>query len=359
MTRSRPSVALAVLALALLSAAGIGAFSWWGSVRFVETTNNAYVRADIVRVSAQIEGYVSEVIAEDNQTVAAGDLLVRIQPDTFEARLNESRADLTRAEANVVGIARRLQRQQSLISQAEANLDAAAADHALSKSELERARGLVAENFASAQQYERAIAEEERSRAIVAAARANQLAAQQELAVLDVERESLAAEVEQKKAALRLREIELAYTAVRAPISGKIGNRSAQTGQFVRPGMHLLAIVPMNEVWIEANFKETQLARVTPGQPVKIAIDSFPGATIEGRVESLSPASGAEFSLLPPQNASGNFSKIVQRIPIRIALPERHALSGLLRPGMSAVVSIDTADGDAGQDGSALASSSN
>ncbi len=356
MTRSRQSLALAIFGGAILLAAGIGVVSWWTSARHIESTNNAYVRADIVRVSAQVEGHIAEVAARDNQQVLAGDLLIRIQPDAFEARRNEGRADLARAQANVEQISRRLQRQQSLIGEAEANLDAATADHALAKSELDRAQGLVAENVTSAQRYDRAAAEEQRSRAAVAAARAHLLAAKQELGVLEVERESLKAEIDQKSAALRLLEIELAYTEVRAPISGMVGNRSAQTGQFVRPGMQLLAIVPMDNVWVEANFKETQLANLAPGQSVKVAIDSFPDVAIEGRVESLSPASGAEFSLLPPQNASGNFSKIVQRIPVRIAIPERHALSGLLRPGMSAVVSVDTSGGRASQSGSALAS---
>ena len=341
----RPQTAgVALLLVLVVLLGGYWGVSWWTSARFTESTNNAYVRADIVRVSAQVEGHISEVLAQDNERVEAGSILVRIQPDAFEARVNQGRADLARAEANVEGITRKLDLQQSLIREAEADLDAAIAGHALAAGELERARGLIAENVASAQHFDRAIAEEKRTSARVAGARAHLLAVQQELDVLAIERQALQAEADLKAAAVRLLEIDVGYTNVRAPISGIVGNRTARTGQFVRPGMHLLAVVPVTDVWIEANFKETQLTRMAPGQPVTITIDTYPGITVNGRIQSMSPASGAEFSLLPPENATGNFSKVVQRIPIRIALPKDHDLAGKLRPGMSAVVSVNTRD---------------
>lgn len=321
-------------------------WSWWTTTQFTESTNNAYIRADITTVSAQVEGYVEAVLAQDNQRVRKGDVLVRLQPDTFRARVAQGEAELEKARSAINMIATKLSLQDSLIDEAKAQLDAARAAHDLATAELERAKGLVADNIASAQRYEGAVAAELRTRAEVTGARAHLDGARQQLDVLRMERLTLDAEAKEKVAALNLREIELSYTEVRAPIDGIIGNKSARTGQFVRPGMHLLAIVPSDRPWVIANFKETQLTNMKPGQMVQITVDSYPDVELEGRIESLSPASGAEFSLLPPENATGNFSKIVQRIPIKITLDDTNALNGelagALRPGMSVIVSVDT-----------------
>lgn len=317
-------------------------WSWWDDARHLESTNNAYVRADITTVSAQVEGYIVDVLFRDNQNIQAGDVLVRIQPDAFQARVSQGEAELAQAQASIEMIATKLSLQESLIAQAKADLDAAIAAHNLSKSELERAKGLVADNVATAQRYESTVATELKARAEVSGARAHLKGVQQQLEVLSMERLTLDAEAREKEASLRLLQIELDYTEVRAPISGVVGNKTAQMGQFVRPGLHLLAIVPDDPPWIIANFKETQLTNMEPGQTARITVDSYPDVELWGRVESLSPASGAEFSLLPPENATGNFSKIVQRIPIKIVLEENNPIHGKLRPGMSVVVDVDT-----------------
>lgn len=354
--RNPKSLAITVLSILVLGLAGYWGITWWTVGQFTENTNNAYVRTDITTVSARVEGQVEDVFVQDNQRVSKGDLIVRIQQETFKARLAQGRADLEKAEATLNALDSKLALQSSLIAEARAEFDAVMADHDLAKGELERAKGLVADNVTSAQRYDIAVAEELRARARVAGARAHTSAVQQERDILEKERKALAAEVNEKKAAFDLLEINLTYTEIIAPVDGIVGNKTVRTGQFVRPGTHLMALVPTETPWIVANFKETQLTRMKPGQQVEISVDTYPDVTLKGLIESLSPASGAEFSLLPPENATGNFSKIVQRIPIKITLPDNHALDGLLRPGMSVVVSVDTREGNFQSGSSALAS---
>ncbi|NKB43908.1 MAG: HlyD family efflux transporter periplasmic adaptor subunit [Alphaproteobacteria bacterium] len=356
MTKNPRSIVLSTFVTIVLGLLGYWGLSWWMVGRHTESTNNAYVRTDITTVSARIEGQIESVLVDDNQRVEKGDLLARIQQDAFKARLAQGAADLEKAEATINAIDSKLTLQGSLIEEAQADLDAVLADHALAKGELERAKGLVADNVTSAQRYDIAVAEELRARAKVAGARAHLSAAGTERDILDMERRALTAEANEKTAALDLLRIDLAYTEVRAPVDGIIGNRSIRTGQFVRPGMHLMALVPTDTPWIVANFKETQLTYMQPGQSVEISIDTYPDVTLNGRIESVSPASGAEFSLLPPENATGNFSKIVQRVPIKIVLPDGHALKGRLRPGMSAIVNVDTRESGSSSGSSALAS---
>ncbi|MBT5242550.1 MAG: HlyD family secretion protein [Rhodospirillaceae bacterium] len=356
MTKNPRSLALSAFAAVALGLIGYWGLSWWIVGRHTENTNNAYVRADITTVSARVEGQIEDVLVDDNQRVAKGDLLARIQQDAFKARLAQGVADLEKAEATTKAIDSKLTLQGSLIEEAQADLDAVMADQALAIGELERAKGLMAENATSAQRYDISVAEDLRARAKVAGARAHLAAARTERDILDMERWALTAEAGEKTAALDLLNIDLAYTEVRAPIDGIVGNRSVRTGQFVRPGMHLMALVPTDTPWIVANFKETQLTRMHPGQPVEVTVDTYPDVVLNGRIESVSPASGAEFSLLPPENATGNFSKIVQRVPIKIVLPDGHALKGLLRPGMSVIVNVDTREGERSLGSGALAS---
>jgi len=342
MLRNPNAIAIAVLIVLILGIGGYWAIDWWTYGRYRESTNNAYIRADITAVSARVEGYVDDVLVEDNQAVKAGDLLVRLQQDTFLARIAQGRADLDKAIAEVETVASRLGLQDNLIEEAQAKLEAMTADHELAVVDLERAKGLVADNVASAQRFDTAVAEELRARARESGARANLKAVRQERNVLKMERLALSAEADEKAAALELLQIDLSHTDVRAPIDGIVGNRSTRMGQFVRPGSHLMAVVPVDTLWVVANFKETQLTTMEAGQTADISVDTFPDVTLQGSVQSLSPASGAEFSLLPPQNATGNFSKIVQRIPIKITLDGDHPLFQSLRPGMSVVVSVDT-----------------
>ncbi len=348
MTKNPTALAISALSLAVLGIGGYWIADWWTSGRYTESTNNAYIRADITTASSRVEGYVDDVLVEDNQVVKAGDLLVRMQQDAFQARLAQGRADLAKAIAAVETVASRLGLQNNLIDEAQAELEAMTADHELSVVELERAKGLVADNVASVQRFDIAVAENLRARARESGARANLAAVRQEREVLEMERLALSAETDEKAAALELLQIELSQTEVRAPIDGIVGNRTVRLGQFVRPGSHLMAIVPVDTLWVVANFKETQLTTMNTGQPANITVDTYPDVILRGTVQSLSPASGAEFSLLPPQNATGNFSKIVQRIPIKITFDGDHPLYKSLRPGMSVVVSVDTRSGKTG-----------
>lgn len=356
MPKTPKSLALSTFGVIVLGLVGYWGLSWWVVGRHTESTNNAYVRADITTVSARVEGQIEDVLVDDNQRVAKGDLLARIQQDAFKARLAQGVADLEKAEATINAIDSKLTLQGSLIEEAQADLDAVMADQALAFGELERAKGLMAENATSAQRYDIAVAEDLRSRAKVAGARAHLAAARTERDILEMERRALTAEAGEKTAALDLLKIDLTYTEVRAPVDGIVGNRSIRIGQFVRPGMHLMALVPTDTPWVVANFKETQLTRMHPGQPVDVTVDTYPDIVLNGRIESVSPASGAEFSLLPPENATGNFSKIVQRVPIKIVLPDNHALKGLLRPGMSVIVDVDTREAGRSPGSGALAS---
>lgn len=316
--------------------------NWWFVSRFIESTNNAYVRAEITRVSSQVEGYVQEVFVKDNQKVNKKDILAIIQPEEFQARLSQGQANLKKAESEARAVTYKISLQESIIKESKSDLDALIADSNLAKRELERAKGLVKENAASIKLFDKAVAEDTRAKARVEGAKANHTGANKQKEILEIELSALNAEISQKSSAVDLLEISLSRTQIRAPISGFIGNRLIRVGQFVRPGTHLLAIVPDKLIWIEANFKETQLKRIKKGQQVRMKVDSYPNEELFGRVESLAPASGAEFSLLPPENATGNFSKIVQRIPIKIFLEEGFITSGRFKPGMSVTVEVNT-----------------
>ena len=309
LTSKNTLIATATTLIFLVLAYFIG--NWWFISQFIESTNNAYVRAEITRVSSQIEGYVQEILVQDNQKVNKNDILAIIQPDEFQARLSQGKANLEKAKSQAQVVASKINLQESIIKEAKSDLDALIADRKLAMRELERAKGLVKENAASIKLYDKAIAEDTRANAQVEGARAHLTGVNKQKEILEIELSAIRSEITQKSSAVDLLEISLSRTLIRAPISGFIGNRSIRLGQFVRPGTHLLAIVPDKLIWIEANFKETQLRRITKGQKVRIKVDSYPNEELFGKVESLAPASGAEFSLLPPENATGNFSKIV------------------------------------------------
>jgi membrane fusion protein (multidrug efflux system) len=331
-----------VLALAALAAGGAGGLYWWQAGRFLESTDNAYVEADISVVSPKVQGYVRDVRVSDNQRVAAGDVLVTIDDRDFAARAAEAEAQLQAQQAAVGTIDREIVQEQAVIAEAEAAVASADADRRRAQQDLARYRLLTEKMAASQQRLETAEAEARKSDAGLTKAKAALAAERNRLPVLDSEKREAEAKLAQLRAALELARIDLEDTVIRAPVDGVVGNRSAQIGQLVKPGTQLLAVVPLPNVYVVANFKETQVERMRVGQTVSIAVDAFPGSAIEGRVESFAPASGSEFSLLPPENATGNFTKIVQRLPVRIAVPATNTLAGLLRPGLSVVAEVDT-----------------
>lgn len=329
-----------------LSAAYFG-HRYWMNGRFIEATDNAYVRGDIVAVAPKVPGYVVEVAVTDNQHVEAGDLLFRIDPADYEARRAQSLAALSAARAARITLNEERALQGALINEARAGVTAASAEAERAARDRERADNLVRDGWTTQQRHDRVVASETRARAAVQQAEAGLAARQQRLEVLSAEAGRLDAAIDQAFAQLRLADIALNDSEVRAPVSGVVGNRHVEVGHYARPGAPLLSIVPLHEVWVVANFKETQLQGMTPGQPVTVRVDTFGGKEFTGRIESLAPASGAEFSLLPPDNATGNFVRVVQRIPVKIVLDEDAMIAAGLRPGMSAEVRIDTRGEDA------------
>jgi len=315
---------------------------WWQTGRHLESTNNAYVTGDITAFSPRISGYVRKVLVDDNQLVSEGQALVHIDDREYRARVERVKAVVLRKKTGLQNIEHRRVLQIALIEEAEAATNAYQADLVKTSKDLVRAKQLVSEGWVSKQGEDYATADEHRARATLTSSRAATTAARQKLAVLESEKSQLTAEIAEAEAELSLAEIDLNATIIRAPTSGTVGNRRVRTGEYVRPGTKLLALVPLDNVWVIANFKETELTKMTPGQDAEVMVDTYPDVVINGKVNSFSPASGAEFSLLPPENATGNFTKVVQRIPVKITLPDDHLLTGKIVPGMSVVVTVDT-----------------
>ena len=351
-------IILPVVALALGASGG---WYWWNVLRFLQSTDDAYVQSDVSLISPKVEGYIKEVRAADNQEVAEGAVLFVIDDRDFAAKVAQAEAAVATEEAMVLTYGGRLDLQRALIEEAQATLNSAEADLARAQQDYKRYSALLTTDFASHQRFEQAEADARKAEAGVARSRATLAAAQNQLAVLRSQRHEEEGRRQQARATLQLAQNDLDNTVIRAPISGVAGNRAGQVGQYVKAGTQLLSLVPLSRVYVTANFKETQLTHMRPGQLAEVSVDAYPDLTLEGRIESFAPASGAQFSLLPPDNATGNFTKIVQRVPVRIALPADSRLAGLLRPGLSVTVTIDTrgvAEGD-GLVGAAQAKSPN
>ena len=335
----------AALALgAVVVSAGLGDFGWhyWTVGRFRVSTDDAYVEADSTIVAPRISGYIAAVLVRDNEPVHAGQPLARIDDSDYRTALAQANADVRSAEAAIRNVDAQIAEQYSVVSEANAAIGADEAQATFAQQEFARYTDLEKTGVGSVQQMQqRASALKERA-ASIERDRAALAAAQQQEAVLATERDKAGADVARLDAVAHQAELNLGYTTIVAPIDGTVGARSLRVGQYVQAGTQLMAIVPLKRVYIVGNYKETQLTDVRPGQPVAISVDTFPGTTIRGHVDSLAPASGLEFALLPPDNATGNFTKIVQRIPVRIAIDPADPLAGSLRPGMSVEPSIDT-----------------
>ena len=343
--RKKIVIAAVVLALAF---GGYGGWYWWTAWRFLQSTDDAYVASDVSVISPKVEGYIKKVRVQDNQAVNKGDVLFVIDDRDFAAKVAQAEAAVATEDAAVATYASRLDLQTAMIAQAQAAVELAAADLVRTQQDYKRYAALMTTDFASRQRYEQAQADARKAEAEAARTRAALAAAQSQEGVLRSQRREEAARLQQARANLRLAENDLDNTVIRAPVAGVAGNRAGQIGQYVKPGTELVSLVPLPRVYVTANFKETQLTRIRPGQRAEIAVDAYPDHALVGKVESFAPASGAEFSLLPPDNATGNFTKIVQRVPIRIALPTKEPLAQLLRPGLSVTVTVDTREkGDA------------
>src|SRR5262252_2662567 len=332
-------IGLVLVGLALI---GSGGWYWWNELRFLQSTDDAYVQSDVSVISPKIEGYIKKVKVADNQEVAEGAVLFVIDDRDFKAKAAQAEAAVATAEATITTFESRLKLQQSMIDQAAAVVKSAEADLSRAQLDYKRYSSLITTDFASRQRFEQAEADARKAEAALAKSRAALTAEQNQLAVQQSQQREEEARLQQARASLWLAKNDLDNTVIRAPVSGIAGNRAGQVGQYVKPGTQLLSLVPLPNVYVTANFKETQLTRMRPGQIAEVSVDAYPDQTLEGQVESFAPGSGAQFSLLPPDNATGNFTKIVQRVPVRIALPANSALDGLLRPGLSVTVTVDT-----------------
>ncbi|NMX68892.1 HlyD family secretion protein [Pseudomonas sp. WS 5059] len=342
--------------LATLLGLGLFAGYWWQWGRFLEETDDAYVRADWVAISPRIAGYVAQVLVEDNQPVKAGDVLVRLDDRDFieqlhstEAKLQQARAAATARQSSLHTLDARLGEQQQRIVQAQAALSSSEAEAHRARLDFLRYRDLVDQQIATRERLETASAGQAKALAAVTEARAQVARQQAQCQVLQARRQQAQARIAQSQARVGEAQAKLALarnalndTAIRAPFDGVVGQRKVRRQQYVMPGLPLLAVVPVEQAYVIANYKETQLQHMAPGQSVDIAVDSFSGQHWRGQVESIAPGSGAVFALLPPDNATGNFTKIVQRFAVKIRLVTDAANAPVILPGMSVIATVDT-----------------
>jgi membrane fusion protein, multidrug efflux system len=338
-------------AAGLTVAIGIGVTaSWWFTEgRYIESTDNAYLQGDIAVLGPRIEGDVAAIKVSDNQRVHAGDPLIELDPADWQARLTQAAAASAEAIAAIETAQRQVGQQQATIEAAQAAIAVAQAEQTRAGADAGRSRALVSGGWASRQSDDQATAAARKADASLASAQAQKAAAEQQLAVFQAQVAQAKARQQSAAAAVQLAQNNLAYTVIRAPFDGIVGNRAAELGQHVQPGAQLIAVAPPpGQLYVVANFKETQLRAMHAGMKVRLIPDIDSSAAVDGRVDSLAPATGALFSLLPPENATGNFTKVVQRVPVKITLdPAEAAHAGWLRAGLSVTAEVDTRGPDA------------
>jgi multidrug resistance efflux pump len=308
----------------------------------VQTTENAYIRGQVAIISPQLAGYIAEVAVQDYQQVKAGQLLVRIDDRIFEQKLQQARANLAGQKAALANSEQKRRSDEARIAASQAQVEGAKATLTAAEANWSRIEPLLRRGVSTQSQADQSRAALDQAKAALGQAQAALEVSRQDLAATLVNRQSLEAAVQGAEAAVHLAEIDLQNTRITAPQDGRLGEVGARLGQYVSAGTQLLALVP-ERIWVVANFKETQLAGMSIGQPVTFTVDALHHATMTGHIQEFSPAAGSEFSVLKADNATGNFTKVAQRLPIRIAIDPGQELEGRLAPGMSVVVSVDTA----------------
>jgi len=333
-----------LLGLGLLIGAGAIAWyghSWWTVGRFIEGTDDAFVGGDVTVIAPKVSGFIANLDVTDNQIVHAGQLLLTLDDRDYRAALARAAANVAGAQAKLANLDATRQLQQAVIAEAQADLAATGAEIARTQFDVQRYRALSQDQYASQQRFQQADADSRKAVAADQRARAAIDAAMAQLGVIDTEKQEAEAAFAGAIADRDTAALNLSYTQIRAPIDGAIGNRSAEDGAYATAGAQLISLVPSHGLWVDANFKEDQLAAMHPGLPVIIRADVLPGRVFHGHVASLAPATGAQFSVLPAENATGNFTKIVQRVPVRITLDGDASVLGLLRPGLSVTANVD------------------
>lgn len=337
--RTRRIIAGLGLLVLLIAVAWFARYQLVG--KYIEGTNNAYIQADAVTVASKVGGYVEEVLVADNQVVKAGQPLLRIDPRDYRAQSAQYEAQSAVADAQAAGIRAQLAEQQAAIQSARADLDAASGEAAFAAAEVARYEPLIASGAESREKLSSLRNQSRLAAARAARARAMLASADRRIATLEAQVTEARARGSASRAQLAAADVNLRSTLIRASTAGRVGNKTVRVGQFAQPGTRLMTVVP-DAIYIVANFKETQVGLMRTGQPVTIEVDALSGLELKGKVDSLSPGTGAQFSLLPPQNATGNFTKIVQRVPVRISVLAGPETRALLVPGLSVEVKVDT-----------------
>ena len=332
---------LITFCLMAVMALGIAVY-WFTAGRYQESTDNAYIQSDMVYISSKLSGFVDAGWIKDNQLVHKGDVLARIRPTDFQLMVDEKLAAVHSAQASIGQLKSQRALQESLIQGAKAEQVAAQADFKLAKAELERVIPLHKKGYISQDKLDNAQTAKSKAQALLQANTAKLESSRRQLSVMDSQLVAAKASLQQAQTRLKISKQQLSETVITAPSDGVIGERQVNDGQLVKPGTVMFSLVDTSTVWVTANFKETQIKDMHPGQPVELQIDAFPDQPITGYIDSMKPASGARFSLLPPENATGNFTKVVQRIPVKIAIPSDQPLVGKLLSGMSVEVNVDT-----------------
>ncbi|MGO4330319.1 HlyD family secretion protein [Cupriavidus sp. 2TAF22] len=330
----------------VLVAAGVGLAvygqHWWTEGRFLQSTDDAYIGGEVTVVAPKVAGYLAEVRVTDNQQVHAGDLLARIDDRDYRAALAKAEGAVAAQQALLANLDATRALQEAVIGQARAAVTAVDADTVRAREDQARYQSLAAKSAVSLQSSQKADSDFKQSLANTQKAQASLLAAQRQVDVIATQKQQAQAALAQAIAERDIARLNLGYTELRAPIDGTVGNRRARVGAYAASGTQLLSLVPARGLWVDANFKEGQLARLRPGMRATVEADVLPGQVFHGRVTSLAPATGAQFSVLPPENATGNFTKIVQRVPVRIMLDETDTKLAMLRPGLSVVAEVDS-----------------
>jgi membrane fusion protein (multidrug efflux system) len=329
------------------AAAALAGAAWYGwdyvtVGQYLVSTDDAYVKADNTTVAPKVSGYLDQVLVGDNERVKAGQIVARIDQRDFKVALDQAKADVAAAGAAIASKQAQLGVQQAVIDAAKATVDVDNATVTFAAQENKRYTDLAATGYGSVQNAQQAQSRNAGARAAIARDTANLASASKQVDLLKAEIVQANATLARAQALQSQAELNLGYTTIVAPIDGVVGNRTLRIGQFVQAGTQLMSLVPVEGAYVVANYKETQLTDVREGQAVDIAVDMFPGQRVHGHVDSIAPASGQEFALLPPDNATGNFTKVVQRIPVRIALNRDNSAAVELRPGMSVIPTIET-----------------
>ena len=338
--------ALAVLILVASISLAKLAYAWWTLGRFIESTDDAYVGGDVTVIASKVPGFIWKLEVVDNQLVRAGDLLLKLDDRDYLAAQAKADASVAIQQAALTNLDATRHLQEAIVAQAQATIAAADAEIVRTRDDQVRFTRLLKDSAVSVQESQKADADHIGAVAVGERARAGLVAAQRQLEVIDTQKQQVRARLEQAVAERDLARLNVGYTELRAPIDGTVGNRSAQVGAYATTGSQLISLVPTRGLWMDANFKESQLARIRPGSPATVKVDSIPGRTFRGRVLSVAPATGAQFSVLPPENATGNFTKIVQRVAVRIMLEDEAATFGQLRPGLSVTAKVKVGKAD-------------